>query len=439
MSSTLNAAFQNSSLIYGIYVALILAYGLLARPGRRIGFMAIAVINHGGLIGLAVILAIPFISPFSVGGAQVLIGIFIEVFCAVVFFMSSLQIIKFLRTKAKVIPDRYLLLLILFKLTFFIANYIASNGQYGIFADGSRIDFLIISPLLARTWYLDLFIDFIVSFSILLRYVKERKIRVQGLIFILFILFFSFLSGSKGAAFLMFAYVMLFIYAAFPRILSSIPIWVKVLVVSIGSATIFGYVYFLSELLQVSFNDQFSVTLARFLLSADARIMAFDPDINNFVLSQSHGAFLSELFRGPARILGLSTAEFPIGVYQYQYEAGTSGYVGSTNQLSAMFVIYGDAFWVLEFFVVGGIVWLMYWFLRYSIQSNKPAVSWVAAASLFLLSDNLAKGFDAFVQLLPICVLVIVTLIALPRFRWMPRRVTSSAQSNGGNMGTGAS
>ena len=432
--STLDVAFQNTQLIYGIYVALILAYGLLASPGRRRGAMAIALINHGGLIGLAVILAMPFISPFPVGMVQVLTGIFIEVFCAFVFFMSSWQIIKFLRTSAKVVPDRYLLLMILFKLSFFVANYIASDGQYGMFSDDSRIDFLTISPLLSRTWYLDLIIDFIVLLSMALRYVEQKKFRIQDWLGVLAIICINFLTGSKGTIFLMIAYAMLFIYAAFPRFMSLIPKWVIVLVASICLAAICGYVYVLSELLQVPVSDQISLTLSRFLLSADARIMVFDPNINTFVLSQPHGAFLSELFRGPARILGFSTAEFQMGVYQYQYQVNTTNFVGSTNQLSAMFIIYGSAFWLVEFFIVAGLMWLTYKFLKYSIQSNKLAVRWVAAASFFHLSDTLDKGFESFVQLLPICVLVIVTLMVLLRCRWMPRRVTSSARSNGGNM-----
>jgi hypothetical protein len=432
--STLDAAFQHAQLIFGIYIALVLAYGLLAPSGRRSGAMAIAVINHGGLIGLAVILAIPFISPFPVGMLQVAIGIVIEIFCAFVFFMSSWQIINFLRTSAKVVPDRYLLLLILFKLCFFAANYIASGGQYGIFSDDSRIDFLTISPLLGRTWYLDMIIDFTVLLSTALRYLEHKKFRIRDWLGVFAIIIITFLTGSKGATFLLMAYVILFIYAAFPHLIALIPKWAILLATLICSAAVYGYVYVLSELLQVPVSDQITLTLSRFLLSADARIMAFDPNINTYVLSQPHGAFLSELFRGPARILGLSTAEFPIGIYQYQYQADTTNYVGSTNQLSAMFIIYGGAFWLVEFFIVGVLMWLMYNFLRYSIQSNKLAVRWVSAASFFLLSDNLDKGFDAFVQLLPICVLVIVILKALSKVRWLPRLITSSTKSGEGNM-----
>lgn len=246
-----------------------------------------------------------------------------------------------------------------------------------------------------------------------------KKIKAADLISTISIIGISFLAGSKGASFLMITYAILFVYAAFPRGVSKIPASIFIFATLILLSIIFIYIYALSELLGVSVGDQIRLTLSRFLLSADARIMAFDPNINDFVLSQPHGVFLSELFRGPARIFGFSTAEFPIGTYQYQYQAGTTNYVGSTNQLSAMFIIYGGYFWAVEFIVIGSLVWLTYKFLKCGIHNNKLAVRWVSAASFFLLSDSLCKGFDAFVQLLPICMVLIVTLIFFSQFRWV--------------------
>jgi hypothetical protein len=416
--STLNAAFVHADLIFGIYVAIILASGLLARAGNRRSAMAIAVVNHGGLIGLATTLAMPFISPFAVEPVQLFTAVFIEIFCAAIFAMASWQIIAFLRSRAQLVPDRFVLLLVLAKLLFFLVNYSAAGGQYGIFSDDSRIDFLMISPMLARTLYLDMLIDFTVFLSIGLRCVSQREVRWADLLGVLAIICLTFLTGSKGASFLMLGYVSLYIYAAFPRMLALVPSWALAVAAAIAAAAVFGYIYVLSEILQ---------TLSRFLLSADARIMAFDPNVNAFVLSQSHGTFLSELFRGPARMLGFPAAEFPIGVYQYQFQVATNNYVGSTNQLSAMFVIYGGNFWLVELLVVGGVMLFAYKLLQRTIKGRNPAVAWVSAASFFWLSDTLCKGFDAFVQLLPICLLVIFALTILRRFRWGPRRLQRPA------------
>ena len=180
--NTLDAAFQNIYLILIIYGIFVLIYGLLAKPGCRGKSMAIAIIDHGGLIGLAAILSMPLISPFHVDIIQVLTGIFIEIFCATVFFMSSIQIINFLRAGSNIIPGRYVWMMILCKLFFFVMNYTASDGQYGIFSDDSRLDFIKISPIISRTWYLDMIIDFIIFLNISLKCLVQKKIKAADLI-----------------------------------------------------------------------------------------------------------------------------------------------------------------------------------------------------------------------------------------------------------------
>jgi hypothetical protein len=437
--STLEAAFQRADLIFYIYVAIVLVHGAFVRPGRRSGAMAIAVINHGGLIGLASTLAMPFISPFPFDTIKFLTGTFIEITCAIFFFMGSLQIVRFIRIRSNIIPDRYIFLLIFAKFIFFVANYLVSDGQYGIFSDDSRIDFLITSPLLARTLYLDMTIDFILLLSIGLRCLSQRTVRFQDLFGVLSIICITFLTGSKGASFLMIAYVILYIYAAYPNLISMMPKWSISFVILVFLSLVFGYIYILSDLLQVPVSDQILLTFSRFLLSADARIMAFDPKVTDYVLSQPHGAFIAELFRGPARLLGLATAEFPIGVYQYQFQVETTNFVGSTNQLSAMFVIYGGSFWLIEFFVVGGLMLLAFKLLQSAIMGRSSAGAWVAAASFFWLSDTFCKGFDAFVQLLPISMLIIFAFTAQRKFRWSARPAARQAFSkNSGTFGGAA-
>lgn len=420
--NTLEAAFKNADLIFGIYVAIVIAHGLLARSVRRRGAMAIAVINHGGLIGLASTLAMPFISPAPVDPVQFMTGAFIDIACAYIFYVFSLQIIKFIRSRAEVIDDKYIYLLIAAKFVFFVANYISAGGQYGIFSDDSRIDFLVSSPLLARTLYLDMTIDFILFMSIGLRCLSNRTVRLQDWLSVISIVCITFLTGSKGASFLMIMYVSLYIYAAHPHVLAVIPRWSISLVASVFLALVFGYIYILSEILQVPVGDQLALTFSRFLLSADARIMAFDPRVTDYVLAQTHGDLLSELFRGPARLLGLTTAEFPIGVYQYQYQVETTNYVGSTNQLSAMFVIYGGMFWPLQFLFIAGLMVVVFKILQPASTGRSSAAAWVAAATLFWLGDTFCKGFDAFVQLLPITLLIIAAFTAMRKLRRPKRR-----------------
>lgn len=415
--STLDAAFNNVGQIYLIY-GLILAFYLFASIIlKKRGLLALGLINYAGLLGLAVMIALPIISPFQLNYSALLNGIAIEIFCAGIFLLAGYRIISFMRLDARLLSNSILLVMLAFKVTFFVLNYLAADGQYGIFSDDSRIDFIQMSPVLARTMYLDMIIDFIVLCNITMRCLACRRIKAMDVAILLSVVLLNFLTGSKGATFLLMATVILFIYAATPNIMTRLSKKAAAGFVVASALIVFGYVYMLSESHQVTLEEQINLTLSRFMLSADARIMAFDPDVNRYVLSQPHGEFLSELFRGPARIVGATTAEFPIGVYQYQYQVGTTNYVGSTNQLSAMFVTYGDEYWLGEFLVVAGLMLSAYALLSASLRSSSNLVAWVSAASLYWLSTTLSQGFDAFVQLLPISLILIFLLWVLVSFR----------------------
>ncbi|MGB9150207.1 MAG: hypothetical protein WCB36_08160 [Burkholderiales bacterium] len=401
--SLLTAALQSSLLIVTIYSALIMLLALTARKRGQI--VALALINHAGLFGLAALLAIPVISPFHTNYLTLSLAILAELFCVYIFFLSGIGVVNFLKSRASAISDRQVVILFVAKALFFAINYFAAGGQYGIFSDDSRIDFLVTSPTLSKTRYLDGLIDFIILLGVGIRYTSLKRIRLRDLSIILAINGFGLLTGSKGSTLLLTVYVMLFVYAAFPLAFSS---KVKLNIICFFSALVFGYVYILSDILEVTIEALINLSLARFILSADARLMAFDPNISQYVLSQPHGALLAELFRGPAKMLGIPVAEFSIGVYQFQAELGTTNYVGSTGQLIALLVTYGDDFWLGEFIVVASLALFTYKLFSTSLKSRAPGLAWLSAASLYQLSATLAQGYEAYVQLLPICIVVIM-------------------------------
>jgi len=214
---------------------------------------------------------------------------------------------------------------------------------------------------------------------------------------ILAVITLSFLTGSKGSAILIVAYSILFTYAAFPRAFSIRLRLVIVVTMALGSL---GYVYSLSQVLRIDFGDMLTETLSRFVLSADARLMAFDPGINQYVLRQPHGSLLSELFHGIALLVGARVSEFPFGVYQYEALTGIKSYVGSTSQLSALFVVYGDGgyytFCALTVIVLCAAV--TYRCFLKLIRSADTALGWFAAAALPALLMYFQGGFDAYPQ-----------------------------------------
>ena len=413
--SLLVLVFENIWPIILIYVGIILFFSLLFSRTKRREIIVIGLLNYQGLLGLSVMILLPFIIPIEIEYDSLLLGIFIELFCTMVFIFSSFKIIWFLRNKAKPINDRKLAALILLKLLFFGINYVGSNGRYGIFSESSRIDHLLALPILSRSFYLELIIDFGILASLFLKINVMKRIGIYDLCIIFLMALFNFLTGSKGQIFIYMTSLGLLTYAAFPNFLSDMS--KKLLpLIFFCSLIIIGYLYISSVLHEVTIAQETSLIFARFLLSADARIMAFDPNVNSYVLSQPHGTLLSELFRGPARLLGFSTAEFPIGIYQYQYQAGVTNYQGSTNQLAAMFVIYREDFWFLVFALLSVMVFFVFKLFSCLIKSNVPGIAWISAASLFNLSVTLSGGFDAFVQSVPIFLIIVLLFFINNRF-----------------------
>src|SRR5450631_1118247 len=355
--SLLTSALQNSALIMAYFAAIVVLQGLaFARQRKRV--FAIGVINHAGLVGMAALLAVPIIAPFPVDGLKFLMAIMIELFCTIVFLFTGLRIVKFLKVSAKFVADRPIMWLLLAKAVFFSMNYVASGGQYGIFSDDSRIDFLVTSPTISKTRYLDGLIDFIVLCNVGARCLSTRKIRAFDITVVLMISAFGLLTGSKGGTILLTAYALLFLYAAFPKVFS---FKTKAVIAGLLLSMLVGYVYLLSELLQIDAGDLINLSLARVILSADARLMAMDPSVTQHVLSQPHGSLLAELFRGVSRLFDVPVAAYSMGIYQFEQELGTSNYVGSTSQLAALFVTYGGDFWILDFVIVAAVVLSASW------------------------------------------------------------------------------
>lgn len=407
--SLLTIAIQNTSTIALVYFVLIVCF---AFPffGIRREVLILGLVNNGGIFGLAALPVVAFASPFAVDYGLLCISLFVDLCCLAVFLITGFRIIHFIRSTKSSISNSFIVALIATKTIFFVVNYFASNGQYGIFSDDSRIDFLTISPLISKTRYIDAMIDFGLLLAIGARCAKCRKINLFDTFGVVAVICFGFLTGSKGGALLTLVYTLLFVYAAFPRAFSSRLLWRITLV---ALAVIGSYVYFLSEMLNIKYIDLIVLSLVRFVLNADARIMALDPSVAQYVLSHAHGTLLVELFRGPSMLLGISVAEFPIGIYQYRAELGVTNYVGSTNQLSAMFTTFGTDFWFVDLFLLLFLIAIIYFYFSSMLYSRVPGLALCASASLYWLAITFCQGFDAFVQMLPVCILTAATIWVL--------------------------
>jgi hypothetical protein len=359
------------------------------------------------MYGFAALLMIPYLSPYPTSAFDLARALLIEGFCVAVFLWTSLKIVDYLRSTASYISRKQLLFLIGLKGMFFAANYYASGGQYGVFSNDSRIDYLALSPFISKTRYFDGLIDFVILLGVGICWIKLKDRFWFGVIAVCAVNLFGLLTGSKGGTLLLTAYAVLLLYAAFP---SAFSIRVKTSLVLLLLMFVSAYISVLSSLLVVELDDLLSLSLVRFVLAADARLMAFDPDVTGYVLSHPHGSLLAELFRGAARAIGVPVAEFSMGVYQFEAELGTTNYVGSTSQLTALFVTYGRGSWVPEFLLVALLVLSVSRLLVGLLKSRHPGLAWLGAASAYQLNASLAQGFEAYVQLLPICIVLLLVI-----------------------------
>lgn len=412
--SLLSILLDKFYLIIFIYLLILFVINIIFTKNKK-NVILLCIVNNGGLIGLSSIIALSFLGENDIAISTYIGSLIIEIILALFFVYTGLKIIDFLRYKDP-INNRYIIISVGLKVFIFLVLYVAVDGQYGIFANSSRIEFLLISPALSKLRYIDAIIDFILCLAIFMKFIKYRSINLIDIIGLISVVLFGFLTGSKGGSLMTLLYGFLICLSLNNKNNS---IFIKRLFIYL---TIFcvAYVFILSISKDLSAYDMFEVILIRFILNADARIMAFDPGVNNFVLSNIHGNLLEELFRGPSMLIGSNVAEFPLGVYQYMHELGVSNYTGATNQLSAIFATYGpestDCIYLAAIVSVFSLYMLtLYIFLRFA-KSNFNLLSWFSISSIFWLNITITQGFDAFVQLVPITYLLLLILYIFSLF-----------------------
>lgn len=403
--TTLDIVFNNIEIYFINVLLLYILIYIYSKTFNNNYIFTISIINNTQIFAFASIICLYLTTDKSIDVENLFIFFNVEVVCFYIFYKTSKLIIYTIGNDYNVLDKKTIVSLLLLKLVILLVNYYFSNGQYGIFSNGSRIDYFQISPLLSKILYVDILIDFMVDISIFKKIITRKSIRISDLIILLTVISIGFTSGSKGSSLLIIIYSSLYVILGFPKLLN---IKYKRFMIISFIIIIFSYIYFSSIVNDVSFLRQFEIALHRFFLGSDARIMAFDEDINRYILSMNHGELLSELFRGPARLFGLFNADYPIGIYQYRFLFNTEEYVGSTTQLSAIFLIYKNSYWLLIEFLLFFIFYCVFIFLQTIINLSRSFfVKALCCASLYWLSTMFINGFDAYVQLLPIVIIFV--------------------------------
>lgn len=281
-----------------------------------------------------------------------------------------------------------------------------ATAGFGIFSDGSRLEYLSANPFAKYLTYSVILITSIQA-ALLASLVSQRGyFGILGWSVITTNLALSIVSGSKGSVFLW----ILMIAALIDYKKAHIPIYkliafsgIIVFAALLSSVLVAGF-------LGISLDVFLDLAFNRFLLVNDARALALD-------LRSSHStqlSLLSESFRSLSRIIGAPPYNPPIGVLLYDEGLSIGNGAGANASLMALATYYFTIGYALIPALIGilGAV-LMFLFLRIMLAYFRNSVHKVVLISIFLSTiSTYSQDFLGFQLLIPV-VMLFAFLIAM--------------------------
>jgi hypothetical protein len=204
-------------------------------------------------------------------------------------------------------------------------------GQFGIFSNGSRNDYLADSKLLIYTTYASLLIQAAMVPVIAAILNCEKKWNKLIVFYLAFVSVLSVLGGSKGGGVLSICAILSLL--KFRRAID----YVRLLRLPFISIVIIlsSTVYYLGRFLALEPLQMIWLMFARIFINNDARALAID-------FSDSHNLSLfRESFRSFATFLGSPPVNPALGQYLYTRAFQSSGFVGANTSSTALLIAYG--------------------------------------------------------------------------------------------------
>lgn len=180
---------------------------------------------------------------------------------------------------------------------------------FGIFSEGSRIDYLFANSLAKYYTYASVLIATIQAVFLAVLVSGRGYFGVLGTSVIALNILISVLAGSKGAVFLW----MLSIASLIDYKRARIQTYKLIIVLLLLVGTLWISSVVVADFLNLELSDFYNTAVSRFFLNNDARALSFD-----LRTSQSADfSFFSEAFRSLGNLLGLPPKNDPLGVVLY--------------------------------------------------------------------------------------------------------------------------
>jgi len=270
----------------------------------------------------------------------------------------------------------------------------------GIFADGSRIDFIVGSRVNLYLVYASILLQ-IVMVPIIASIINlQKRWSKPVLLYLVLMSLFSILAGSRGLpvlALMSIVGLLKFEHMKEYIRLLRIPICASLLLVIL-------IIYFVGSFLSLNPSEMFSLMFTRFFITNDARALAIDW---SHYLANLEASLFREAFRS-----FLAPPQYPpLGQLLYSLQFGTTGLIGANASATALFIAYGTEIEKLFFVIL--LLWLliMIYLSSVNIKYNNILVLTIGVSFVRRLTQDFL-AFQVFMNLL----ILLAVLFCLFRF-----------------------
>lgn len=294
-------------------------------------------------------------------------------------------------------------------LLLYIALFLPSAlaGGFGIFSEGTRIDYLYESRVAKYLTYGGLLLATVLAGVIARSVTLSGRFGPSEVIAILLVSATSILAGSKGGFLLWTLAIVGWVDFRMARIRTS-----AILLALSGAGLLVAVLaVVVSDFLGITIAEFFDLAFSRFFLNNDARALAIEL---RGVRVEPGRDLLSEAFRSLSTLFGSPPRNDPLGVELYDRHFGPMGGVGANASLAAMVIFYSDPGQSLLPFVLAMLLALFVFWVANAVAAAMPgpgsrfAMLAISALMLTMLSQDLL----AFQVVGPLAVLVSLLLLA---------------------------
>lgn len=402
-------------LLTGI-IAVLLSVIVSAAVGcGRLWLRALAY-GYGPMVAAAFYIAILAADP-PPHLVDVLSGVLFESVTLVLYFLLFKRLVGCVQVTPVKEANRGLAISLVLQIAF--ALPIVASGGFGIFSEGSRIEYLYAGSLPKYFTYAGFMVTSIQAALLATRISGTGSLGWAGAGAVLLNLGLSVASGSKGGVFLWMIATAAMVDYRRARISKKLLVLTSAAV--IGALVVSSII--IADFFGISIGEFADLALTRFFLNNDARAMAFDLRTQ----ASAETGLLAESFRSLANLFGAPPRNEPLGVLLYTQLLGVTNGSGANTILMALITFYSVPGYatvpaMLASLAIAAVVLV---FVRVARTMRHRGCRGAVLTLALLSVMNFSQDFLAFQVVMPLTIVTIAVMAVLDQRYDRPSRIHS--------------